>query len=641
MDGRTRELIERYLDLRLKGHEWAELEQRLVDPDAAEAFAQATRLDAGLEALLCESAAATDVTRLFRHVEDVRETPTGPRRRRAVPSWKVAAAYAAAVVLLAVGVWLFVRRGTDPEKEVIARKPHTVLSGEVYADGATRQSFADGATIEVSDAGPATIRLSDGSEAGFAAASRAVFHGSTDGKRQVVELVEGGGTFRVTKQKDLEDLFEVKTIIGCVTVLGTEFTVQILDSEYSETLNSTEKGEEDMKAKTALMAVVVLSGMVQVDVAGKKYTLTGGDGQVFGEEGERKGTVVTGHVKAVDAKRGTITLAGRRREGKAVEPDRTYQMAWFGTVLINGWAGNLAHVRLGTPVRLAVLPDGRTVANVIVGAQGKEGGGERRREGEGERRREGDQRREGEGERRIGGEGERRREGEEERRIGGEGERRREGEGERRIGGEGERRREGEGERRIGGEGERRREGEGERRIGGEGERRREGEGERKFFRPPVSRGEGGEEGKPRLHTVTGELSQIGRGQFTIVRRGDRGASSTTFAVDRQTQVLVQTNQYEVVGRGEGGREIKRPKLAAAKQTDVKTGRRVEVTATADGRATRIVFLRLPPPRTEGEGEREFFRTPTPRREGEGERRREGEGERRREGEGKRRTGDG
>ena len=100
MDARTRELIEKYLDLRLKGPEWAELEERLVENrEAAEAFAQATRLDAGLETLLHENAMVRDVTQLFAGVENVGTVPVSRPPRRAVDPRKALAVLAAYSVI--------------------------------------------------------------------------------------------------------------------------------------------------------------------------------------------------------------------------------------------------------------------------------------------------------------------------------------------------------------------------------------------------------------------------------------------------------------------------------------------------------------------------------------------------------------
>ena len=158
---------------------------------------------------------------------------------------------------------------------------HRVIGGQVFTNGATSDVLRDGDSITVGEDGPALIQLADGSKVELEPASRAVLHGVTEQARQVVELVEGRGAFRVT---DGGGQFKVKTSIGQVNVLGTEFTVKLL---------SPEKGEDKTK-KAARMTVMVRSGVVRVDIANQSYTVREGDGYLFAAEGPQLATPLAG-----------------------------------------------------------------------------------------------------------------------------------------------------------------------------------------------------------------------------------------------------------------------------------------------------------------------------------------------------------
>lgn len=158
----------------------------------------------------------------------------------------VAAAAACLAIIVGIGVW----SASGPAA------PFKVVAGDVKVEGPR---------VEVAGAAPALFRLSDGSEAELAPASAAVFHGRKGDARQVVELSQGTGRFKVAKAPDA---FRVDTSVGTVSVLGTEFSVEL---------------RRQKKGPPAL-AVSVSSGRVRVEAAGQKRELGPGESRVFGVE---------------------------------------------------------------------------------------------------------------------------------------------------------------------------------------------------------------------------------------------------------------------------------------------------------------------------------------------------------------------
>jgi len=301
---RDMQLIGKYLDGQPAPEELADLQQRLREaPDAAEAFAAAARMDAWLAGHFREEKGARDVAAVFREVEAGR--PAAARQPGAAPRWRSLKVWAAAAVVVLVcgaGLWLYL--GGLPGTS------HQVLDGRVMTGGAEATVIPQGARIRVADSAPAVIRLTDGSRATLEASSVAVLHGRAAGRRQLVELDAGGGTFQVAKAKGD---FEVKTPLGRVTALGTEFSVRILAGN--------ERGKESDREAGGrrALAVAVASGTVQVEFAGQTHTLQAGDSRVFTHEAEKKARVVqcSGLLTAVEAS--AITVAVKKGERAAAE----------------------------------------------------------------------------------------------------------------------------------------------------------------------------------------------------------------------------------------------------------------------------------------------------------------------------------
>jgi len=182
--------------------------------------------------------------------------------------------------------------------------PARVLSGRVLVDGQEVRQVKPGSAIEVAPGQPAAIELSDGSRATFEPHSRAVLHGRQQALRQVVELTQGSGAFAVRKNADG---FVVRTDVGRVRVLGTEFTVELKPDQ-------PEKGT-NMKTAHALLAVAVLSGMVEVQVGDQTWQLGPGDNRVFAKESEKpRPKKFSGQLTQVNS--GSITIGGRGDRGE-------------------------------------------------------------------------------------------------------------------------------------------------------------------------------------------------------------------------------------------------------------------------------------------------------------------------------------
>jgi hypothetical protein len=351
------QLLSAYLDGGLSRPAEDELRALLDDPARAEAFGEMTRLDgriAGLLAapvsddkmlaLLWEDLGAAPAAAAIRGpaVADSARSPAaptlGPVRRTVSLRWVRWGTAAAAGAALAVGLYLYSgRAGDGVESEVV--------SGRVLVEGARAERIAPGTRVAVPEGAAAVIRLSDGSIAEFEPASEAVLRGRSGGVRQVVELVEGGGRFRV---KHGGGQFRVETQLGSVTALGTEFTVGL------QPLESPGVGRRPQRVFSALV-VEVASGAVQVDFAGTAHRLGAGESRVFTDESR----TVAGVVTAVDPVAGAISLTRRDRRGTAVPV--VLRRTAGAAVTVDGREAALSDLVAGMSVVAGVADDNRVV----------------------------------------------------------------------------------------------------------------------------------------------------------------------------------------------------------------------------------------------------------------------------------------
>mgnify|MGYP000642788976 CR=1 FL=1 len=562
---RHRELIARYLDGAASEAEAAEL-SRLVeaDPRAAEALAGAGRLDAWLEQLFRQTTSNGKARAVVERIEADLLPPAQGAGAALWARWLTSWAALAAAAVLAIGVlalWLWPRGA-------ICR----VLSGRVLADGAETRAIARGATIQVAER--AALQLTDGSRATLEPATRATLHGAAEGLRQLVALHEGGGIFTVEKAPGG---FQVRTPVGSVTALGTEFSVKLLP----QTTDGT--GGDAMRLRHVALAVAVMAGAVQVQMGERAYVLGLGDSRVFagdGErgapgvpdaprvgEGERDGaprlTRVAGEITAVGGASVMVTSRGDRGETTlniVIRTETKIRLETGETETVVGEGGRevrkpkfaegaLADLKVGQRVSVTCV-DGNKAVEVIAYRP------KATREGEGEARvkREGG---DGEGETRVKREGDGGREGEA--RV-----RKEDGEGDR------------EGEARL-------------KREGGEGDR------------------------APRTLRGSGVLTGVTRDSITITQRGDRGVRSRTLKIGAHTRVRI-----------EGGGDGEEARSEKAGLDSLRVGQNVTAACTEEGVAVEIIIRRPAPEKREGERRREGEGQPPVRRDGEGEGRREG-----------------
>src|SRR5262245_55032639 len=101
------------------------------------------------------------------------------------------------------------------------------------------------------------------------------------------------------------------------------------------------------------------------------------------------------------------------------------------------------------------------------------------------------------------------------------------------------------------------------------------------------------EEGKPRTHTFSGELTKMAKDSLTVTSRSDKGAVAQTFTTGPKTKVLVETDK-DVDVTGADGKVLKRPARQEVKLSELKLGERVVVTHTEDKKATQVVQPRPP-----------------------------------------------
>lgn len=203
---------------------------------------------------------------------------------------------------------------------------------------------------DVLSTGPVTgavVRLADGSRMSLAPGSVAVVQGRSGSVRQVVELRGGKGDFAVEKAARQ---FAVITKVGRVTVVGTEFSVQLLP-EWQR------KGDESMNGKAVLaMAVAVTVGSVQVEVNGKAYTLSAGAQQVFAEESDG------GHSQPVAPR-----VKESERHGESAQPAkprRTGEGEGRGSSSAKTISGEVSEIS-GNTVTIAQRGDGGSKSMIV------------------------------------------------------------------------------------------------------------------------------------------------------------------------------------------------------------------------------------------------------------------------------------
>ena len=268
-------------------------------------------------------------------------------RRRGLP-WKWCAA---AVVLLASGILLGFWIGRAPG-------PGAVVSGQVLIDGVAVFHVPDDSLIEIGGDVDAVIRLPDGSHAALAPNSAVVLRQQSTGRRKLVELDRGSGTFHVEKGWKQ---FRVYTRLGSVSTRDAEFRIELKPDE--------EEGEEPVNRRSAvLMIVAALVGQVEVESGGQHYTLAAGQKKSFADKSNpgKSKPAFSGAITEVSSNSLTVTAPPAKKGGQPTSKqfkftDQT-KFNYFGVAkdaekptvgyrasvwLVEGSEDTLARVQLG------------------------------------------------------------------------------------------------------------------------------------------------------------------------------------------------------------------------------------------------------------------------------------------------------
>jgi ferric-dicitrate binding protein FerR (iron transport regulator) len=352
---RTRVLGQRFLDGLATAGELAELEQLLrTDPAAADYFARLSRLEADLSAQFSEEPRRLREAAVLHAIER-------DQRRRHWWGRGLRLAVAASFLLLISGViawWL-----GQPAPVVRDVAGNVVLEGEVLVDGQAVEHLEDGSALLVAGPAPALLRLSDGSRARLEPASEAVVHGAAEGIAQRFELIEGAGKFEVRRAREP---FLVDTPAGSVSAEDSEFTVKLTKSD---------PGDTQIKMRRSLLAVMVLSGLAQVEtdssyrlMAGEQrvfalqrdaangrpiwyFVEPGREGAVFGQERAVARVAANGNIFGIvsEVKDGKLTIAFGRRLNPTQE---SFDVGPTLKVLVDGKPGKLTDLVKGAMVRV-------------------------------------------------------------------------------------------------------------------------------------------------------------------------------------------------------------------------------------------------------------------------------------------------
>jgi len=291
-------LVQAFFEGALTASEQAEL-QRVLSEDAraAEHFAELARLEAGLVEHFRVARESAKAGQVIQRVRGERE------------HWRYRwfAAGAAAVLMLSVGSFWYVASGVRNQESAVRGQGSGVSgqgSGLAPASAGERRKVQAGEAI--SGENVREVELPDGSLAVLERDARMVVNKPLEGERVSLEQMAGKATFKVVED---DAAFVVRTRVGEVTVLGTEFSVELRTGGEGVVAND-KKGAEKMKFST-IMLVAVASGLVEVNVGGVSYNLLGGQSRAFAEDKTGGGGDVTKKPqKGGDPKNGMHKVAG-------------------------------------------------------------------------------------------------------------------------------------------------------------------------------------------------------------------------------------------------------------------------------------------------------------------------------------------
>lgn len=244
------ELLIAWRDGSISAEELKELERLLAEPGAREQL---------FEEFLMTSTIAESLKVATTAPSSHTKPPIQVRRPiRRIVLW----ASAAAVLIAAAGLSIYWLNQPRSSFEIVA--------GSALVDQKKNGPIGENSVVACAGDVPVTVRFPDGSAMELAPSGTTVMH------RRSVDLNAGKARFKVQKDPQGQEPFNVRTSVGTVTVKGTEFTVE-LQPQHSQ-------GESNMKTSAIIMAVAVLAGSVSVEYDGSHYALDMGQSRAFGEE---------------------------------------------------------------------------------------------------------------------------------------------------------------------------------------------------------------------------------------------------------------------------------------------------------------------------------------------------------------------
>ncbi len=298
---RAHELIQKYLDSQATVDEQAELEGLLAgDPEVATAFAEAARLEAGLQdyfkkqykidevAALLEAPAApvapvtgqpegrvieparpgapaeaalpagSAFVPIFARLEKARRSRHATRPARPLRRWKSVAALAF-VVMLGVTLWSL----RSPEV-----KQARLISGRIAVSDRDVPRILENQTFEVAGKEPAMIELPGGTRIKLTKATRAAIR-REDG-RFLVHLESGRGEFHVSQE---QPPLHVETELGVIAAAA--------DSEFKLELITELPIAPTAPVVVPRLIVTVAQGSVTVMHGGTSRVVLAGEERVF------------------------------------------------------------------------------------------------------------------------------------------------------------------------------------------------------------------------------------------------------------------------------------------------------------------------------------------------------------------------
>ena len=343
-EARYEELLARLADGEATGEEARELAAALrADPERRRKLVEWLLLEVQLYKITAGARGAAQAAQLRRQ----------PLSRRL----KVWAPAAAAALLVGATAWWALLPATQAGRYELA-------AGAISAPRLEEQ-----VPFQVTSLAPARLNLPCGAAVELQNGSQAVLHGRSEGARQTVELRAGAGRFMVPAGKGA---FIVDTPLGSVTVVGTEFTVELRRPERKP------KGESEMSSRMAVALVVaVVAGAVQVNYDGKSVVLSAGQKQAFAKEGEGGGprrSQVNGNFLRLDGS--NVVLEQRKGEGGqtaevtvATNADTKVLLSakWVEDATKTGEGGRPGRKLEGAAGALSDLVAGRRTTATVVG----------------------------------------------------------------------------------------------------------------------------------------------------------------------------------------------------------------------------------------------------------------------------------